>query len=85
MVQLWVNLPAKDKTAPPKCQPITKDLLGKYVLPDNKGLIEVIAGSYNDVKGPASTFTPMSMLNARLKKGARAGFEFPAVRVRGRG
>lgn len=79
MVQLWVNLPAKDKMSPPKYQPITNDQMGKYILPDNKGLIEVIAGSYNDVKGPASTFTPMSMLNARLKKGARAEFGFPAV------
>lgn len=79
MVQLWVNLPAKDKMSPPKYQPITNDQMGKYTLPDNKGLIEVIAGSYNDVKGPASTFTPMSMLNARLKKGAKAEFGFPAV------
>jgi redox-sensitive bicupin YhaK (pirin superfamily) len=79
MVQLWVNLPAKDKMSPPKYQPITNDQMGKYILPDNKGLIEVIAGSYNDVKGPASTFTPISMLNARLKKGARAEFGFPAV------
>jgi len=79
MVQLWVNLPAKDKMSPPKYQPITNDQMGKYILPDNKGLIEVIAGSYNHVKGPASTFTPMSMLNARLKKGARAEFGFPAV------
>ena len=79
MVQLWVNLPAKDKMSPPKYQPITNDQMGKYILPDNKGLIEVIAGSYDDVKGPASTFTPMSMLNARLKKGARAEFGFPAV------
>jgi len=77
MVQLWVNLPAKDKMSPPKYQPITNDQMGKYSLPDNKGLIEVIAGSYNDVKGPASTFTPMSMLNARLKKGAKAEFIFP--------
>lgn len=79
MVQLWVNLPAKDKMSSPKYQPVTNDQMGKYILPDNKGLIEVIAGSYNDVKGPASTFTPMSMLNARLKKGARAEFGFPAV------
>ncbi len=78
MVQLWVNLPAKDKMSPPKYQPITNDQMGKYILPGNKGLIEVIAGSYNDVKGPASTFTPMSMLNARLKKGAKADFGFPA-------
>lgn len=78
MVQLWVNLPAKDKMSPPKYQPITNDQMGKFILPEGKGLVEVIAGSYNDVTGPASTFSPMSMLNARLKKGAKAAFEFPA-------
>lgn len=78
MVQLWVNLPAKYKMSPPKYQPITNDQMGRFILPEGKGLIEVIAGSYNDVKGPASTFSPMSMLNARLKEGAKAVFEFPA-------
>jgi redox-sensitive bicupin YhaK (pirin superfamily) len=79
MVQLWVNLPAKYKMSPPKYQPVTKDQMGKFILPEGKGLIEVIAGSYNDVKGPASTFSAMSMFNARLKTGAKAGFEFPAA------
>ncbi len=78
MVQLWVNLPAKDKMSPPKYQPITNEQMGKHLLPDNSGVIEVIAGSYGSTKGPASTFTPVDLLNARLNAGGSADFVFPA-------
>jgi redox-sensitive bicupin YhaK (pirin superfamily) len=77
MVQLWVNLPAKYKMIPPKYQEITHDGMGKYELQD-KGAIEVIAGEYKGVKGPASTFTPMHVYNARLKKGAKVELNFPS-------
>lgn len=76
MVQLWVNLPAKYKMTAPKYQEITHAMMGKYELPGNKGVIEVIAGEYKNVKGPASTFTPMHVYNARLKNGATAEFNF---------
>ena len=84
MVQLWVNLPAKDKLTPPKYQSITHDSLGKYALPGNKdtgtdyGVIEVIAGNFRGVKGPASTFTPMEVYNIRLSKDATFSFDLPA-------
>ena len=51
MVQLWVNLPAKDKLSKPKYQGITKEQISKYTLPENGGVVEVIAGAYKDVKG----------------------------------
>jgi quercetin 2,3-dioxygenase len=76
MVQLWVNLPAKFKMTPPKYQPIRREEFGQVVLPDNKGLVEVIAGNYNGTKGPASSFTPIEMYNARLNKGAGMEFSF---------
>ena len=78
MVQLWVNLPAKDKMKPPKYQEITKNMMGNHTLPGNSGTIEVIAGEYNGTKGPASTFTPLHVYNARLKKGGTATMEFPS-------
>jgi len=78
MVQLWVNLPAKDKMSKPKYQGITQAEINKFQLPDNGGSIEVIAGNYKDVKGAASTFTPVHLLNARLNKAAKAEFTFPA-------
>jgi redox-sensitive bicupin YhaK (pirin superfamily) len=78
MVQLWVNLPAKYKMIPPKYQEITNAMMGKYELPEGKGVIEIIAGEYEGTKGPASTFTPMYVYNARLKKGAKAELNFPS-------
>jgi redox-sensitive bicupin YhaK (pirin superfamily) len=78
MVQLWVNLPAKDKMSKPKYQGITNDQINKFELPDNGGIIEVIAGEYENVKGTASTFTPVHLLNAKLNKGTNTSFQFPA-------
>ena len=79
MVQLWVNLPAKVKMSPPKYQAITNDKMGKYQLPDGSGVIEVIAGNYESVKGPASTFTPVTLMNAKLNERGKAAFSFPDV------
>lgn len=77
MVQLWVNLPAKDKMSKPKYQAITNDQINKVKLPENGGEIEVISGNYGDVKGAASTFTPVHLQNARLNRGAKVDFSFP--------
>ena len=76
MVQLWVNLPAKDKMSAPKYQAIEhKDIPTVEV---ENGFIEVIAGEYNQTKGAASTFSPVNMLNAKLNEGGKANFSFPA-------
>lgn len=78
MVQLWVNLPAKDKMSPPKYQGIANADINKFTLPENAGIIEVIAGEYSGIKGSASTFTPVYLLNAQLNAGGKASFSFPA-------
>jgi len=78
MVQLWVNLPAKYKMSPPKYQEITNSMMGRYDLPDDKGVVEIIAGEFNGVKGAASTFTPLQVYNAKLKKGAVLEMDFPS-------
>jgi redox-sensitive bicupin YhaK (pirin superfamily) len=78
MVQLWVNLPAKDKMSAPKYQSIPHINIKKHLLPENSGVIEVIAGDYNGTSGAASTFTPINVYNAKLKPGGQALFSFPA-------
>jgi redox-sensitive bicupin YhaK (pirin superfamily) len=78
MVQLWVNLPGRSKNSSPKYQAITHKDVNKHMLPDNDGVIEVVSGQYQDTKGSASTFTPVQLQNAHLKKGATAAFSFPA-------
>lgn len=79
MVQLWVNLPAKDKMSAPKYQGITNDMINKFQLPSESGQVEVIAGEYNGVEGTASTFSPVNLLNAKLNKGGSTSFNFPAA------
>jgi quercetin 2,3-dioxygenase len=78
MVQLWVNLPAKDKKTAPKYQEITNSKMGRHFLADGKSYIEVIAGEYMGTKGPAFTFTPMQVYNARLQPGGTANLQLPA-------
>ncbi|MCC6818086.1 MAG: pirin family protein, partial [Bacteroidia bacterium] len=78
MVQLWINLPAKDKMSAPKYQAIENDSMGKFILEDGLSFVEIIAGNYKDIKGPADTFTPVHMMNAKLKSGSKVEFNFPA-------
>lgn len=78
MVQLWVNLPAKDKMSKPKYQSIQNDTIGRYVLPEKAGTVEVIAGQYMELKGAATTFSAMNVYNVRLNADGQAVFSFPA-------
>lgn len=71
MMQLWVNLPKKDKMGPPGYQPITSDTIPVVELEDDGGSVRVIAGAYRGHRGPARTFTPITMLDARLKAAGR--------------
>jgi redox-sensitive bicupin YhaK (pirin superfamily) len=77
MVQLWTILPLKNKMTPAKYQAIENKDMGRFFLDNDKGVVDIIAGEYKGIKGPAITFTPMHMFNADLKSGAFANFEFP--------
>ena len=69
MAQLWVNLPAKDKMTDPGYQAITDSQIPAVSLAGDAGRVRVIAGSYEGAKGPARTFTPMNVWDARLNAG----------------
>jgi len=77
MVQLWVNLPAQFKMSKPRYQAIKREEYGRFDLPNGTGVVEVIAGNYEGVKGPAQTFTPIEMYNVRVKVGAEVLFSLP--------
>jgi quercetin 2,3-dioxygenase len=66
MVQLWVNLPAKDKLAPPGYQSITNSEIPAISLPGGEGTARVIAGQFAGAKGPAKTFTPILVVDLRF-------------------
>lgn len=77
MVQLWVNLPAKDKMSPPKYQAISNESIQRYLTENKDVEIEIIAGEYKGIKGAAFTFTPIHMYNVKLRQGATADFSLP--------
>lgn len=80
MVQLWVNLPAKDKMSKPGYQAITANMIPKVQLANDLGFMRVIAGDYNGTKGAARTFTPVDVWDFHLKTGGAV--TVPAVQYR---
>ena len=79
MVQLWVNLPAKYKMSAPKYQAIANENMKRAVLPGSgESYVELIAGEFDGLIGPAQTFTPLHMSNSKLKRGDSVGYQFPA-------
>jgi len=76
MVQLWVNLPAKDKMTEPKYQNIENKDLTKADLGDGIGSIDIIAGEFKNKKGTASSFTPLNLFNVKLNKGKGTSLNF---------
>ncbi|MBS1606136.1 MAG: pirin family protein [Bacteroidetes bacterium] len=77
MVQLWVNLPKRHKLTPPNYQSLTADKMGRHILPDGQGQVNVIAGTFNGTQGPAQTFTPVNLFDLRLNKGAKLTTSIP--------
>ncbi len=75
MVQLWVNLPAKDKMATPGYQTLLNADIPVVALPDGAGTVRVIAGDFDGHRGPARTFTPIEVRDIRLQQGRSARFE----------
>lgn len=78
MVQLWVNLPAKDKMTAPGYQAIVDNDIPAVALPDGAGTVRVIAGEYDGHAGPARTFTPMNVWDMRLNQGSSTKLSLPA-------
>lgn len=70
MIQIWVNLPQKQKMAAPKYQALTKNIIPEVKLSGKQGLVRVISGSYQGTGGAAATFSPAHMLDLRLNPGA---------------
>jgi redox-sensitive bicupin YhaK (pirin superfamily) len=70
MVQLWVNLPAKLKMTKPAYQAILNKQIPAIELKNDAGQARIIAGEFDGHEGPAHTFTPMNVIDLKLKKGS---------------
>lgn len=70
MVQLWVNLPAKLKMTKPGYQAILDKQIPTIDLKGGTGQARIIAGEFDGHTGPANTFTPLNVIDLKLKKGS---------------
>ena len=77
VVQLWVNLPKKDKMGKPGYQAIASADIPTVTLADGAGTARVIAGEFQGVKGPARSFSPVNLWDLRLKRDARVTLDLP--------
>ncbi len=77
MVQLWVNLRAKDKSAKAGYQTLLKAQIPNVELPRDAGTVRVIAGEYGGGRGPAKTFTPINLWDVSLRAGNSADLPLP--------
>lgn len=72
MVQLWVNLPAKDKMNPPRYQSLRKANIPVIELPNSAGTVRVIAGNYQGQYGPAKRIHHFKFWILKSKQGIRS-------------
>jgi quercetin 2,3-dioxygenase len=70
-IQLWVNLPAATKWAPPRYQDIRAGKVTLLSSPDGGTLVRIIAGEVAGHSGPGMTHTPIALVHATLSPGAQ--------------
>ena len=77
MVQLWVNLPAKDKNAAPGYQHLAREKIPVLPFADDAGHVRLIAGEYQGIKGAARTFTELNVWDVVIHAGKEAVISVP--------
>jgi redox-sensitive bicupin YhaK (pirin superfamily) len=70
-VQLWVNLPARDKMVAPRYQNLEAEQVTLLSSADGGALVRLIAGDVGSHRGPGSTHTPITVAHATVAPGAR--------------
>jgi redox-sensitive bicupin YhaK (pirin superfamily) len=70
-LQLWVNLPAKDKMSTPRYQSLEGEQVRLLASPDGGALVRLVAGDLAGHAGPGSTHTPITFVHATVAPGAR--------------
>ncbi len=67
MIQLWVNLPREHKMTIPRYQTLLSENIPEFKLDTKGSVARIIAGQLHDLKGPANTFTPVSLIDLKLR------------------
>lgn len=77
MVQLWVNIPAREKMSAPRYQDLLDAGIPRVPLPGGGGTVRVVAGDLLGAEGPARTFTPINVWDVRLSGTREAELSLP--------
>ncbi|MHB8513163.1 MAG: pirin family protein [Actinomycetota bacterium] len=77
-IQLWVNLPSKDKLIAPRYQNLESELVTLVASPDGGAIVRIIAGEVGGFKGPGATHTPISFVHATIFPGAELKLPWPS-------
>jgi redox-sensitive bicupin YhaK (pirin superfamily) len=77
-IQLWVNLPSKDKMIAPRYQSLEGDQVTLVSSADGGALVRIIAGEAAGFHGPGSTHTPITVAHTTVAPGARLVLTWPA-------
>jgi quercetin 2,3-dioxygenase len=75
VLQLWVNLPRLSKMTAPRYQPLAARDIPVVALPEGAGSARVIAGDFAGTAGPAHTFSPIKLLDVRLRASKRLSLD----------
>ena len=78
MVQMWVNLPARDKMSAPGYQNLRDAQIPRVELPNGAGYVRVIAGEFSGHQGPAQTHSPINVWDLRCLQGGTTRLSLPA-------
>jgi redox-sensitive bicupin YhaK (pirin superfamily) len=76
-LQLWVNLPSKDKLVAPRYQNLEADQVALLTSDDGGALVRLIAGDLAGHRGPGSTYTPITVAHVTLAPGAQVTLPWP--------
>lgn len=67
VIQLWVNLPREHKMTSPRYQTLLNENIPEFKLDTKGSIARIVAGQLYDLKGPANTFTPVSLIDLKLR------------------
>jgi redox-sensitive bicupin YhaK (pirin superfamily) len=76
-LQLWVNLPREQKWAPPRYQDLGRDDVALLSSHDGGALLRLIAGDLDGIRGPGTTYTPITMVHASVSPEAEVAIPWP--------
>ncbi len=75
IIQFWVNTPAKHKMEMPYYLPLEE--AATPTLEGDGFNVQIVAGEYKGIRGPAKTFSPMLLMRGTIQTDAAAEFEIP--------